>query len=216
MGNTKDLRLKVVSLLGDRCSSSDCRWINEDGSRGCKDQRCLQVDHKFGGGYQARAKAGSAYQEYKKILRDPKYREEFQLLCANCNWIKRQEQGETGGGNRYTDEPLQPQTIALYKSRLYHLLVRLQNPSETAQSRSIQAKIYKLENKLGITVAGLLTDPEFQKKLKTMPSNYIVEAIKNNPEATYEELSEQLKVSTATISRTARNVGIHRYQKRVI
>jgi hypothetical protein len=28
------------------------------------------------------------------MLRDPKFFEKYQLLCANCNWIKRQENNE--------------------------------------------------------------------------------------------------------------------------
>src|SRR5271157_497603 len=45
IGNTKATRLYLISLLGGRCADPDCAWVNEDGSRGCTDVRCLQIDH---------------------------------------------------------------------------------------------------------------------------------------------------------------------------
>jgi hypothetical protein len=80
-------RLKdtVFKKLGDRCASPDCLWINEDGSKGCTDRRCLQIDHINGGGKKDRKGGGGRYCMYRKILKDSTG---YQILCANCNWIK--------------------------------------------------------------------------------------------------------------------------------
>ncbi len=41
------LKNAVFEKLGGRCSNSRCMWVNEDGSRGCTDRRCLQIDHGY-------------------------------------------------------------------------------------------------------------------------------------------------------------------------
>lgn len=96
----KRLRAQVFATLGGRCTSPTCQWLNEEGSRGCTDPRCLQIDHKDGGGYRATQKAGNNYAHLKEIAADPEIHEHYQLLCANCNWIKRhvnREFGKSGG-----------------------------------------------------------------------------------------------------------------------
>jgi hypothetical protein len=81
----------AYKLLGDRCASPNCLWINEDGSKGCTDRRCLQIDHVHGGGKKDRNGGAGRYGMYRKILAsDPAY----QILCANCNWIKLAVNGE--------------------------------------------------------------------------------------------------------------------------
>ncbi len=83
------LRNLVINKFGARCSSSDCRWINEDGTRGCTSRECLQVDHVNGGGRKEKEKGATLY---RKVLRDAEGM--YQLLCSNCNWIKRERNGE--------------------------------------------------------------------------------------------------------------------------
>lgn len=78
------LRVKVLEKLGNKCSNPACQWLNADGSRGCIDSRCLQIDHVHGDG--AKEQKGSETY-YKKVLLDDSG--SYQLLCANCNWIKR-------------------------------------------------------------------------------------------------------------------------------
>jgi hypothetical protein len=81
-------REEVIQHLGGRCSAPDCLWINGDGSRGCTDSRCLQIDHVLGDGAVRRKESsehGTVF--YRKILRSAPG--QYQLLCANCNWIKR-------------------------------------------------------------------------------------------------------------------------------
>ena len=85
-GKERKLRIKILEKLGNKCSNPCCAWINEDGSRGCTDFRCLQIDHKKGGG-KKELKNLSRKNYYKKVLADTT--DSYQILCANCNWIKR-------------------------------------------------------------------------------------------------------------------------------
>ena len=80
------LRTRVLEKLGNKCANKSCQWQNRDGSRGCKDSRCLQIDHIQGGGTQENLEL-SRPQFYTKVLNDTLGL--YQLLCANCNWIKR-------------------------------------------------------------------------------------------------------------------------------
>jgi hypothetical protein len=81
----RKLRTQAIIKLGGRCASSNCKWINEDGSRGCTDFRILQFDHVKGGGTKHRKKIG-----FEALCRQvfKNKRKKFQLLCVNCNWIK--------------------------------------------------------------------------------------------------------------------------------
>lgn len=82
----KALRLRIIRHLGGKC-----RWCKFD------DWRALQVDHVVGGGIKERsALTATAYA--KKILASLPG-EVYQLLCANCNQIKRYECGEGFGAN---------------------------------------------------------------------------------------------------------------------
>lgn len=96
---TQSMREMVMEKFSGRCVAKDCMWVNADGSRGCTDRRCLQINHVNGGGYAERRKlSGNAY--YGHVL-DAPYGV-YQLLCANCNWIKRHvnKDKESGGGQR--------------------------------------------------------------------------------------------------------------------
>jgi hypothetical protein len=86
-------REKVLRILGGRCNSPTCRWQNADGSFGCDDPRALQVDHPNGGGSKQRREL-SWMQLYKEIMNNP---QDYDLLCATCNWIKRAENNEATG-----------------------------------------------------------------------------------------------------------------------
>jgi hypothetical protein len=89
------LRQAILTKYGNRCNNIDCRWVNEDGTVGCTEELALQVDHVFDDGYKHRYSNGrsagaskfDAGKFYRMILSDTTGR--FQLLCANCNWIKR-------------------------------------------------------------------------------------------------------------------------------
>jgi hypothetical protein len=73
------LRGKVIEYLGGCCYIC-----------GFKDKRALQIDHINGGGTSERKKFGWS-KMYKLILSGAKG---YQVLCANCNWIKRHTNNE--------------------------------------------------------------------------------------------------------------------------
>jgi predicted HNH restriction endonuclease len=86
-------REKVLQILGGRCSSSYCRWVNEDGTFGCSNLEMLHIDHVFGGGNVERKQGYTAM--IRKILNlGTEAKKQYQLLCANCNWWKRQHYHE--------------------------------------------------------------------------------------------------------------------------
>jgi hypothetical protein len=58
---------------------------------GFTDSRALQIDHVHGGGAQE-LKRIHTDMYYRKVLADTEGT--YQLLCANCNWIKRHENNE--------------------------------------------------------------------------------------------------------------------------
>ena len=88
------LKIKVFTMLGNKCVG----WNNKGCPFNCTDVRCLQIDHVNGDGVESRKKlrqsGGWAYYYY--LLKDIKagHKNNYQILCANCNWIKRFEKGE--------------------------------------------------------------------------------------------------------------------------
>ena len=77
------LRLKqqVLDILGGQCARC-----------GFDDPRALQIDHINGGGTKEIHKIGSP--RISRRIRAG-HTDGYQLLCANCNWIKRHENHET-------------------------------------------------------------------------------------------------------------------------
>jgi len=65
---------------------------------GFDDIRALSIDHMNGGGNEHRKKCGNFY----TWLRNNNYPEGFQVLCMNCQFIKKQENREFGkrGSNK--------------------------------------------------------------------------------------------------------------------
>ncbi len=86
----KILREKAIDFLGGKCSNPNCLVPN-----GCTDRRCLQIDHVNGISVDDPRLVGIML--YEDILNNPKSKEKYQLLCANCNWIKRAERKENRG-----------------------------------------------------------------------------------------------------------------------
>lgn len=79
-------RNTAVETLGGECVSC-----------GFSDKRALQIDHINGGGSKerkTRAFKGSFHSHVIKSFL--KGEEKYQLLCANCNWIKRHWNNEMG------------------------------------------------------------------------------------------------------------------------
>jgi len=83
-------REQILQLLGNKCIR--CGFL---------DKRALQIDHIHGRGLrEMKEMKGNASPQYlKNILKHP---EDYQILCANCNWIKRVENNEVGyAGDSY-------------------------------------------------------------------------------------------------------------------
>lgn len=79
-------RVAALQLAGGKCKRC-----------GFTDWRALQFDHINGGGTKARGTRpwDSRFSTYGLFLQyAATHPTEFQILCANCNWIKRYEKGE--------------------------------------------------------------------------------------------------------------------------
>lgn len=79
----KRLRDAVLVLLGGVCVRC-----------GFSDRRALQIDHIKGNGFIERKILQTLPALCRKILRMNDPSREYQILCANCNWIKRVENEE--------------------------------------------------------------------------------------------------------------------------
>lgn len=91
-------RLTLIEALGGKCScrGEDCC---HDGDCGITDIRCLQLDHINGDGAADRRMRRSTglVSYYYHHLDEAK--EKLQVLCANCNWIKRHNNHEVRNGD---------------------------------------------------------------------------------------------------------------------
>lgn len=86
-------RAKIRDFFGGKCVRC-----------GFDDIRALQMDHIKGDGWKERKHQGgrgqSLNQRYREIMDNPDAaREKYQLLCANCNSIKRMENKEYRNGH---------------------------------------------------------------------------------------------------------------------
>ena len=79
----RNMRTKAIEVLGGKCE--DCSFC---------DPRALQIDHVNGDGAEER-RTSDRGTVVKNIANGET--EGYQLLCANCNWIKRHENNESGG-----------------------------------------------------------------------------------------------------------------------
>ena len=80
-GYNRKARLLLLALFGSVCIRC-----------GFSDMRALQIDHINGGGVKHIKSLGGPRERYYHYIRE--HPTEFQLLCANCNWIKRYENHE--------------------------------------------------------------------------------------------------------------------------
>jgi hypothetical protein len=85
------VRMKAIEVLGGKCARC-----------GIEDFRVLQIDHVNGGGLRERRNL-SPSRFYKKVIKSAKAGEgKYQVLCANCNMIKKYERQEHPRGRRRT------------------------------------------------------------------------------------------------------------------
>jgi hypothetical protein len=95
----RTLHREVLQLLGGKCARC-----------GFSDPRALQIDHVNGDGCtDGRTRQNKEFLR-RWIRRHPEEARRFyQVLCANCNWIKRDEEGEGQEARRQRGElPLKP------------------------------------------------------------------------------------------------------------
>lgn len=83
--NIKILRDKLRGMVFDKLGKKCVKC-------GFSDIRALQIDHVNGGGKKEYESINNIRTLYKKILNDKNGN--YQILCANCNWIKRHENFE--------------------------------------------------------------------------------------------------------------------------
>jgi hypothetical protein len=79
------MRASAVEILGGVCRRC-----------GFADSRALQIDHVNGGGSKERKNRPFTGSFHRVVIKSVLKKEnKYQLLCANCNWIKRHERNET-------------------------------------------------------------------------------------------------------------------------
>jgi len=89
-----DLRKeKIYSILGEKCVKC-----------GYSDIRALQIDHVNGGGNTHRRALGWKYFKTLSEMSQDDLRKDFQILCANCNMIKKAENNEYSHSGSVTEE----------------------------------------------------------------------------------------------------------------
>ena len=83
----RKIRNKTLEALGNKCVRC-----------GFNDYRALQIDHINGGGSKERKERLFGGKFHSHVIQSfMKGENKYQLLCANCNWIKRFENKEVRG-----------------------------------------------------------------------------------------------------------------------
>ena len=83
----KQLKLEVLSYYSQDLKCDGC---------GFSDVRALSIDHVKGDGAKHRKKIGNV--DFYRWIKKNKFPEGFQVLCFNCQWIKRVENNEVNKG----------------------------------------------------------------------------------------------------------------------
>ena len=83
----RDIRNKLFTILNPEMRCVKC---------GFSDIRALQIDHINGWGTQEyKGNKKNAMKMYRIYLKNPELaKKKVQILCANCNWIKKHENKE--------------------------------------------------------------------------------------------------------------------------
>lgn len=81
------LRLEVLRFYSPNLTCQRC---------GCNDIRALSIDHIRGGGLKHRKELKLINQKFYRWLKKNNYPFEYQVLCMNCQWVKRHENNENG------------------------------------------------------------------------------------------------------------------------
>lgn len=82
----EQMKAELFKKLGNKCKRC-----------GFSDTRALQIDHINGGGTKEhKAMTWYTFRNYLLNLPESELFKNYQILCANCNWIKRHEEKEIG------------------------------------------------------------------------------------------------------------------------
>lgn len=76
-------RKTLLTIFGNKC----CKCSFDD-------SRALNIDHVNGGGTVERERIGGGYYSYLLRKSDEELKRDYQLLCCNCNQIKKIENNE--------------------------------------------------------------------------------------------------------------------------
>ena len=92
-------KLLAIEILGSKCVRC-----------GFSDHRALQIDHINGNGAAERNRKNGPNKIYQRVRKGNTTG--LQLLCANCNWIKKWENGENSGVyNKFNIGPPAPNEV---------------------------------------------------------------------------------------------------------
>ena len=80
-----EIKQETFKILGNKC----CNPFNLPHPDWCNDPRCLQIDHVNGNGAKERKTINSNNLPLYILKAIKSGSKDYQLLCANCNWIKR-------------------------------------------------------------------------------------------------------------------------------
>jgi hypothetical protein len=83
----EDARAKQLKRLEKMRAEVRNKYDNKCAHCGFDDVRALQIDHVNGDGHEHRKVVKGTNTFLAEVIKDTENR--FQLLCANCNWIKR-------------------------------------------------------------------------------------------------------------------------------
>ena len=96
-GGAAQVRVAILAFFDSACVRC-----------GFSDTRALQIDHVQGDGFRERRAASIDF--YLKVLTSLQHGEQrYQVLCANCNWIKRDEDVTLAQMWKASTVPLEPQ-----------------------------------------------------------------------------------------------------------
>jgi len=125
-------REALITALGGKCScDGDGCW--HTGECVIADRRCLQIDHINGDGAKDRERlkgVGIVNYYFAHLV---EARGKIQLLCANCNWVKRHQNYEYRNGSAIQRSIDVPKRIDWKAARLAKVSVELTGLPEYAK-----------------------------------------------------------------------------------
>lgn len=114
----KSLKEKILDRLGRKCVGKFCRWASEDGTLGCTHPDLLHIDHVKNDGKDKKDHYQTNFSAYFRrliALPEQELKENFQVLCPNCNWLKRLEHLDAARAEKESQYALDPSYERLKK-----------------------------------------------------------------------------------------------------